>query len=290
MQGPKPQLCGRRKAVTVCVAGIQYNEKREPLIIAASDRRVSIFGGSFSDDVGVKFGTLNRNWLVMFAGDPEHMKLMIDGISAALRKTTDNSHDNVVKVCQAAYKERRKVLVETVILAEYDVSSYAEYKALEQTDEALFRAITDRIDKQQQEWYLLFAGFDDKPIAHVFVIAEAGRVEYCDYRGVGSVGSGALAALLWLSFYGYRKSMAIGQAAFGIVSAKFFAERASDVGEKTIITVLKPDKDFGLVLKDVDLGDARVAWKAIDTKPQEVTDELENTISGHLALYDSFGN
>jgi hypothetical protein len=102
--------------VTVCIAGIHYNEQREPLIISASDRRISIFGGSFSDDTGVKFGTLNRNWLVMFAGNTEHMKLMVDAVAMSLEKSKDNSFNGFVKVCQRTYLKQRKSLIETVVL------------------------------------------------------------------------------------------------------------------------------------------------------------------------------
>jgi ATP-dependent protease HslVU (ClpYQ) peptidase subunit len=284
---PRLRLQRETKNVTVCIAGIQYNEKREPLIIAASDRRISVFGGYFSDETSVKFGTLNHNWIVMFAGNPEHMKLVIDEVARALKKNKKNSYEQVVKVCQLTYLKQRKRLIETVVLPEYDLVTYQEYKALEKTDESLFRNVTDRIRKEEEEWNLLFAGFDDIPFAHIFVITGSGAVEYNDYKGVASIGSGSWAALLWLSYYGYRKGMELGQAAFGILSAKFFAQRARDVGEKTILTVMKPNTDWALILGDRDLITTKSAWESIYLKPKATTDELEKIIAAHLELYGS---
>jgi 20S proteasome alpha/beta subunit len=89
----------------------------------------------------------------------------------------------------------------------------------------------------QENWSLLFAGFDDTGSPHIFVIAGSGNVEYCDFQGRAAIGPGSLATRLWMSFYGYASPMKLADQVFGSVSAKFFAERASDVGKETIVVV-----------------------------------------------------
>ncbi len=102
------------------------------------------------------------------------------------------------------------------------------------TIEAPFVEIDEHIKRVQE---LLFADFDDTESPHIFVIAGSGNVEYCDFQGRAAIGTGGLAAPLWMSFYGYASPMKLADRVFGSVSAKFFAERASDVGKETIVVV-----------------------------------------------------
>src|SRR6266403_328306 len=88
------------------------------------------------------------------------------------RCCTEGQKKHGAKFCKAMQSglPRRKKIIETEILSQYDLSSYQEYLDLKPTGVTLFDAITKEIRAAEENWYLLFCGFDDDGEAHIFVI------------------------------------------------------------------------------------------------------------------------
>ena len=112
--------------------------------------------------------------------------------------------EKAVDRCRLAYSKVRKRLIETQILPEFDISTYRKFQELKRSDEALYLKIRDKITAAEENWNLLFAGFDSIRIPHLFVVSGPGNVQYCDSQTYAAIGSGAFAALVWLSFCGYH--------------------------------------------------------------------------------------
>jgi hypothetical protein len=285
-QKPERKRLAGVKPVTVCIAAI-HQDRSGPSIITASDRRFSLLGGWFSEEGRQKFRSIHPEWIGMFAGGAEEAKQMLDAIVPAMRRLKVNSFDKVVDCCRFAYRKQRRRLVETGILSDYNIKTYAEFRALRQSDEALFLEIDEHIKRAQENWSLLFAGFEDTGSPHIFVISGSGKVEYCDFQGRAAIGTGALAALLWTSFFGHVSSMRLGDRIFGTVSAKFFAERASDVGRKTIVVVKRAKCGYGIVFSEGEIEDARKAWSDLPKINDETAKRLEDSVEESIRVYDS---
>ncbi len=166
-------------------------------------------------------------------------------------------------------------MIETQILPDFDIGSYREFKKLEKTDEALYLHIKAKITSAEEEWSLLFAGFDDARAPHLFVISGPGKVEYCDHQKVAAIGTGAFAALLWLAFYGYHPQRPLGELLFASISAKFFAERARDVGPTTVVSTIKSDIPALFHFNSEDIIKVRTSWENMPKFDSTLANEFD---------------
>jgi hypothetical protein len=260
--------------VTLCAAGI--NQVGETSIIAVCDRKISFWGGAVSGEgMAWKIRSVHGEWKVMFAGDTSPLVALIDAIRDAVKQSTRSTLRGFAQACSRAYRAERKNIIETAILSEYDIDTYAEYLGLKIPDRLLFDAITEKIKQLEKDWSLLFFGFDNHKAAHLFVITEHGRIQYCDIEGVAAIGSGAWAAITALTSYPYNRHLPIGEAVYSMLAAKYAAERSADgVGEDTTIVVLKPNQPSTSNLSKNMVKAMREKWKALPRIPEGAADEL----------------
>jgi hypothetical protein len=261
--------------VTVCIAGI-HEDRKSSSIILVCDRRISLFGGWFSQDGNAKYTLIHKDWVGMFAGGTEETNLMLKEAYRALAKLNPAPpFEKVIDACRAAYAKVRKQLVETQVLPDFDVKSYREFRGLKQSDEALYLNIRDQIREAEKEWNLLFAGFDDEQTPHLFVISGPGKIQYCDSQKYAAIGSGDFAALVWMAYCGYHAQKPLGQLLFAAISAKFFAERASDVGQTTVVTTLSSEFSAFFHVSDDEIANLRSAWESLPKYSDESVKQLE---------------
>jgi len=239
------------------------------------DRRISLFGAWFSQDGHAKFTQVHHDWFGMFAGGIEETNLMLKEVNRSLSDLKAVPFEKAVDHCRLAYSKVRKRLVETQILPEFDISTYQQFKRLKRKDEALYLKIQDKISSAEENWNLLFAGFDGLRTPHLFVISGPGNVQYCDSQKYAAIGSGAFAALVWLSFCGYGSRRPLGELLFGAMSAKFFAERAQDVGEMTVVSTVRSDMYGLLHFNQEEIAKVRAAWNALPKFSEDAVKELE---------------
>lgn|ERR1039458_276641 len=284
----RPSICRRppvgRKPVTMCAAGINHFPKSPTYIMAVSDRKFS--WGHMSTDVGWKMQTIHRKWRVMFAGPLSPMVALIDAVRTAAANAENNSLRPFARLCSRAYREEREHIIETEVLAEHDLHSYAEYQNLKTsektTDRQLFDLIAGKIKRQEEEWNLLFMGFDAVDRPHLFVITEYGKIQYCDAEGFAVIGSGFWAAYNALARFGFNKALPRAHAAYGLLAAKFAAESADGVGENTAFMLLKASDRLGRTvpgLNENDIARIKNVWKNMPTFPPGAPDYLEQAIA-----------
>ncbi len=167
-------------------------------------------------------------------------------------------------------------------MAEYDINSYAEYRDLKEGDRPLFDSITDKIRTEEQEWNLLFVGFDNVGRPHIFVITEYGKIQWCDAIGFATIGSGAWTAQNALARFGFNRFMQRGEAAFGLLAAKFASEAADAVGETTWFLQLSAGDPLGKTVAGIsknDIQKTKTAWKEMPKVPDGAAGYLEEALT-----------
>jgi len=262
--------------VTVCIAGINWSQSR-PLIIASCDRKISFYGGYFSaEGVAMKITGLNKNWSLMFSGPVSPMVPLVEAIKEEMQyEQRPSSVREFARQSSYIYKSERKALIENEVLSDYDIENYAEYVALKKSEPELYAAVTEKIKDEEENWNLLFAGFDIKQKPHIFVIKERGRIQYCDTEGFAAIGSGGWRSLVALSSYPFRRNLAISKAIFAVATAKFAAEsEAEGVGEDTVLAILEPKASISPVMPDQCVNKLREIWKGLP----RVTEEAESAV------------
>jgi hypothetical protein len=272
--------------VTVCIAGI-HEDRAGSSVLLVCDRRISIFGGWFSQEGNAKYTQVHTDWFGMFAGDVEETNLMLKEVNKSLAKLKAVPFETVVKRCRLAYAKVRKLLIETQVLPEFDVPTYRKFQELKRTDEAVYLNIRAKITAAEENWNLLFAGFDNRRAPHLFIISGPGNVQFCDSQKYAAIGIGAFAALVWLAFYGYGSRKPLGELLFGALSAKFFAEKASDVGQTTVVSTIKSDMAALFHFNDDEVSSVRKAWEGLPKHSKESVEDLENRMATTYRVFRS---
>src|SRR5437879_4646885 len=96
----KPKrLSGRKKAVTVCIAGIHEERGGKSSIVLICDRRISLFQGWFSQEGNAKYVPVHRDWFGMFAGDIEETNLMLLEVNKSLASLKSIPFEKAVYRC-----------------------------------------------------------------------------------------------------------------------------------------------------------------------------------------------
>ena len=190
--------------MTICIAAIT-DSNQWPMIVAACDRKVS-FGNWDSSQGAMKISGLNKDWSVMFSGSVSAMTAMVDAIMERTKRLRPTGLRPFARLCRQVYLSERKPLLESDVLGDYDIYNYAEYTALRKSDPTFHQEVTKKIREAEQDWNLLFAGFDKNKRAHIFTITECGRIDFSPDRiGFAAIGSGAPRAQVSLSAYPFKK-------------------------------------------------------------------------------------
>lgn len=225
--------------MTICAAGLNRPGPDRPWsIITVCDRKLSV-GHTSVEGMAWKIKTIHPMWRVMFAGEVSPLVALVDAVTDAAANAKENRLRSFARLCSSAYQAERKNIIETEILANYDISSYSEYLTLKSSDRPLFDALKQEIEKAERNWHLLFLGFDSVGIPHLFVITEYGKIQYCDIEGFAAIGSGAYTAFMALSAFKFNQWMTRGEAVYAMLAAKFAAETADGVGEETLLFIFK---------------------------------------------------
>jgi len=217
----------------------------------------------------------------MYAGPVSPLVALQDAVKCATANADGDDLRSFARLCSNAYREERKHIIETEILAEYDLESYAEYQALKGSDQRLHEALTEKIRKAEEDWNLLFFGFDGADRPHIFVITEYGKIQYCDAEGFAAIGSGAWIAYAALSRLGFNRTLPRGEALYGMLAAKFSAESADGVGEETALLINSHTDRLGHTvpgLQPKDIAELKQEWKQLPRIPDGAADRLEGYI------------
>jgi len=216
----------------------------------------------------------------MFAGEVSPLVALVDAVTDAAANAKENRLRSFARLCSRAYQAERKNIIETEILANYDINAYSEYLALKGSDRPFFDAIKQEIEKAERNWHLLFLGFDSLGKPHLFVITEYGKIQYCDIEGFAAIGSGAYTAFMALSAFKFNQWMSRGEAVYAMLAAKFAAEAADGVGEDTLLFIFKAGDARrsvpGLVPNAIH--NLREEWRKLPRIPAGAAESIERNL------------
>ncbi|MFZ0300451.1 MAG: hypothetical protein WAM13_19025 [Candidatus Sulfotelmatobacter sp.] len=267
--------------MTICAAAISQSIDSPHCIISVCDRKVSM-AELTAEGVAWKLQTVHAKWRAMFSGDNSSMIALMDAVKAESANAKGDNVRSFARICSRAYREERERILESEVLAEHDVKSYAEYLELKKSDRDFFQALTDQIKEIEQKWNLLFFGFDSADRPHIFVITEYGKIQWCDAEGFAAIGSGAWGFWTALSRYGFNRYAPRGETMWGVLAAKFAAESAEGVGEETVFLISKHSDRLGDTIPGLvpdDIKQLRAKWKSLPRIP----DGADKLMEGHLA-------
>ena len=187
------------------------------------------------------------------------------------------------RYCVGLYKQERTKLIETEVLALYDVDGFADYRALRATDRDYYDAISGKISEFDEALRLMICGFDDDGTPHIFVISGPGNLSFCDAQGYGVIGSGEVAAQISLDKHPYNKWLRLGECIFAVMAAKFSAEPAEGVGPDSILFVFRQGENkMQALLKGEAIRDYKLQWKSLPKTPEGVADDLEQNMEIYI--------
>jgi len=245
------------RPVTVCIAAIGSLESqsvfREHCIVAASDAKLTI-GDASTDNSVVKLEAFHQNWTAMQAGLIGNT-IQILGLARRNFEGKENTLSNAISALKSAQQERLVELQEDQVLRRYslDLGTFLR-KGKGQFTETVFGRLCDRIEKVKTKCDLLAYGFDADvvPQPHIFTVSDDGDMVH-DKPGFACIGAGGGAANVMLYHLDQTTNCSLERTTYNVLAAKFFAERATDVGQKTFLVVAVPNSwsrpDEGLIKK-----------------------------------------
>lgn len=265
--------------MTICAAAISRYSYKD-CIIVVFDRKASM--AEFTAEGMVwKLQTIHPHWRAMFAGDNSSMVALLDAIKTDVANLAGNEMRSFGRACSRSYRAERERIIETEVLAEHDIHSYAEYVALKTSDRDFYEKLTQKIKSAEEKWNILVFGYDKYRKPHIFVITEYGKLQWCDAEGVAAIGSGSWIFWNALAQQGFNRFGPKGEAVWAILSSKFAAEKADGVGEETVLVVVEPTDRIGRSIRGLDpkeVKEMRERWRSLPKIPEGIAVELEEKI------------
>lgn len=240
---PKPSDWGY--GMTVCIAALAQTGYGD-FFVTASDEMLSLSEGAITGDgMTVKGNTLGRHWHVMASGNSSEYSIIIRRIKNSLWTSIEDwrskrhSLEEIAAAVNVAYKGRVQERIQAEILDPYGLK-LGEFDVQENVD---IRSRIDWLVSKEFDCQLLVYGFDwskDVPIPEfdLFSVRPPGETSFHDATLFWAIGNGAELAInsLVFSSQNYPNS-SLEQTIWNVCVAKFRAERAHGVGEKTDVTI-----------------------------------------------------
>lgn len=235
---PSPRL------MTCCIAAACDHNR---IIVTASDTRVS-YGFASTDEILKLVRIQYPYWLGMIAGDDISVgaetvtRLIADTLAAY-----DAEPPTAVQVRAAivgAWRDVQNQLGQAATLnaLRMDVQTFREKGRDQLGDEVFFKLLVQLQATSRLHCDLLAVGFDEQKIPTLFVCND----EYpacadVSRNGYTAIGSGHTLAMAMLSLQNYSVSADLRSAIYQVCAAKFIAEKADGVGERTVVMCIDTD-------------------------------------------------
>jgi hypothetical protein len=272
--------------VTVCIAAITNGDA---LIVTASDTKLTA-GYASQESGAIKQKVIHKRWRALIAGKFSQQTRLIEVIRASLGAIEKPSLADVEKACSSAYIEESRNLAYESILSKHGLDLEGFLNSRSELGDAIYERTWSEISRVSIGCDLLVCGFDEGDKPHIFVVTNPSDenhsfITHYDEPGFAAIGAGGYAAESVL--YGYE-SMPIDPLAwtvYKVVTAKFMAESASDVGAATLLYVFGSSGerigDIGLSV----MGDLRRYWlkTAKPRLPKKFVDKLMTKIDKVIA-------
>ncbi len=219
--------------MTICICAICKHEGAPALVVAADHMITASFGPytlEFEHE-NSKFGFLNKNTVLFFAGDSLFSYELLPKLTPILKETKTVSEISE-KVKELTEQERLRRIDEQVFLprALTRKKFYEEGVAVKLPPQ-LSALIDQHVQAAKLNVEMLLAGIDASG-AHVFQISDKMIKGTYDGIGFSAIGSGAIHAISSLVAQKYTPNCDAYDAIYFVYTAKRKAEAAPGVGNK----------------------------------------------------------
>lgn len=256
MREPRPADWGF--GMTICIAAFCHASKS---LILACDSMVTTSDMS-ADPGAVKILPVSSQWMTMFAGNDISV---VTPIMHRMDNVLLSSLDDVSGAFRVSFAAELMLRAQDVLMPlGFTVEEFKEH-GLERLGADTFSRLLYQMENQQIEVEFLVAGFEEmRP--YIFTVQHPGKVNHYSELGFWAIGSGQTAALGSLFNQKYQVRFLDENAAiYRVIEAKFNAENAVGVGERTILLILRPDGSR-TVAKSEDIEMVRPIWDKTRTK------------------------
>jgi hypothetical protein len=235
--------------VTVCIAAIgRMKDSKEEVIVGISDTKLSA-GGYYSQEMGaMKVCRLHNYWFAMVAGKFSQHRAIAAIIRDQLLGNPKPTLAELVSITTAAYISETKRFAEERVISRFGLSMTDFLASRKKIGDSLFERTWVEISQIQVECDLLVFGYDNVS-AHIFgatspTTDKPTYVTECDSPSFAAIGSGAFAAESLLYSFRHINIDHLPRTIYETCAAKFFSESASDVGELTLVHILRKNGDL----------------------------------------------
>lgn len=262
--------------MTVCISAVCTKDQA---IVMASDQMLSMGGYMSADGCTTKVDPFYYHWFSQFSADD------VSAITPIYDNIRDYDESNpagrvvdVASIAKDSYKKQRLLQIEDDILASYGLT-WEQFKSEGRTrlGDRDFEIVIEAIRRYDLQVEMLVAGFDGQNEPHIFTVGNPGKVDYYDKVGFWAIGSGRHQALASLFASQYRLNAPLEECVAHVLCAKFSAESAQGVGEKTFLIVYT--KEDLLIGVSTDVEDAvKRGWKRLPKIPSRLLPKIRQSL------------
>jgi 20S proteasome alpha/beta subunit len=267
--------------MTCCVAALADYGKS---IVLVADKMIGLGMIETEPDIS-KIIVLQKGWRVLISGDDVAPAYPI--IEAAKKSLIGPKKYNVGEVMNAvynAYSAERLAAADSSYLKPAGIKSLDLIGGRDKLPESIRIELINKMAGFKLEVSLLVAGFDSNKKGYIFSVDDdqvRGRPQRQDITGWHAIGSGAGGAMYMMAYRALSPSMPLRAVLYYAVEAKYFGEKASGVGVKTDVLIMRSDKE-SFRIKETTLEDkifplcARMEPRSlVDKNKISVLNELE---------------
>jgi hypothetical protein len=222
------------RSVTICIAAA-CEDKGKPAIVLCADKRLCIWDGVFSSDMGAKMLVPAPGWCALLSGPHVFAKRLAWECGNYL-KHHKISHVSVQQQLLTPIKACRKWLMDEQ-MAKWGIS-YKQFIAGEVKESGLLKEIRSALRKIRTDYSVILTGFVDG--SPMIVKIENGDITSGDTFSL--IGSGLFLAWVPLNERDMGAlRLPLEKAAYMVYEAKRFSEKNADVDKKTEMVVQYED-------------------------------------------------
>lgn len=226
---PKSKRLAGKAFVTVCVAALASNLKA---IACVADKALSYGDHIQWDSDSSKILKLNPSGtVVMFSGAEEPNSKVLANFIARADDLHGKARQEIVKICEAAYREIVDELAEAKFLRPRLLTRKDYLSAITSSPlNAYIKAVAQEIDKFELNCNLLVCGFDIHQVPFILDVYHPGIATDMTLTGFHAIGSGWDKAVSRLLFSEHKREHSIERTLYDAFDAKANAEMSAGVG------------------------------------------------------------
>jgi 20S proteasome alpha/beta subunit len=227
--------------MTVCIAAI-CKDGDSPAVVLAADRMQTGFLGLEYEDVVPKILPVTKSVGALLSGDGRKGGQIVNDAIATAKQPGNPTVNDVARIVSAAYANRRRAEVDSVLLGARGLSLDTFYSGTQrQLADQIAVGIDNAVVSYQYGVELLVVGVDSAG-AHIVSIGNPGGGTLdCDATGFAAIGGGLIVAMHTLYELRHVATNNVKQTLFRVYAAKKRAETAQGVGAATDLMVVRKD-------------------------------------------------